>query len=143
MSRWPCSLTLDKVKCLHGPFAAAPTDFEPFFYVHLVEREDTYASIVRMLPPNVKSSKSFKGIVIICNQMKLNPTIWTTPSDEPCPPLYIVEVEHGQLLLPKVQPQQPPFVKADSVQPQGAGVHLGNAEALHIRFIPKSGGKPI
>ena len=120
---WACSLTLDRVKCLHGPFTAAPTDFEPFFYVHPVEPEDTYASIVRTLPLNVKSSKSIKGIVIICNLMKLNQTFWSTPlaSNEACLPLYIVEVEHGQLLLPKVEPQQ----------------------ALHIRFIPRSGGKLI
>lgn len=145
MPWWTCSLTLDRVKCLHEPLAAASTDFEAFFYVHHVKPEDTYESIVRTLPLYVKNSKSIKGIVIICNQMKLNKMLWTTPfaSDEEHLPLYIVQVEHRQWLFPEVRPQQLESVKADSLQPQGAGVHLDNPEALHIRFVPRSGGKLI
>lgn len=138
-----CCLTLDRVRCLHSPLDAAPTDNEAFFYVHSLKPEDTYASIVMTIPVNVKKSKCIKGILIICYQMELSPSFFATSyaNDEAPLPLYFVQVDHGQLLLPKVQLQQPLSVKAGSVQPQGAAVQLDNPEALHIKFIPKSGGK--
>ena len=134
-------LTLDRVRCLHSPLDAAPTDNEAFFYVHSLKPNDTYTSIVMAIPVNVKRSKCIKGIIIISYQMELSHRFFATSyvSDEALLPLYFVPVEHGQLLLPKVQPQQPLSVKAGSVQ--GAVVQLDNPEALHIKFIPKSGGK--
>ena len=141
---WPAGcLTLERVKCLHSPLDAAPTDNEAFVYVHSQKPGDTYASLVRAIPVDVKNSTSIKGIVIIYYQMERSPRFFGTSyaSDEALLPVYFVQVKHGQLLLPKVQPQQPLSVTAGSVQPQGAVVQLDNPEALHIKFIPKSGGK--
>ena len=141
MLQQACCLTLDRVRCLHSPLDAAPIDNEAFFYVYSLKPGDTYASIVMAIPVNVKRSKCIKGIMIICYQKELSHSLFTTSyaSDEALLPLYFVPVEHGQLLLPKVQPQQPLSVKAGSVQ--GAAAQLDNPEALHIKFIPKSGGK--
>ena len=141
MLQQACCLTLDRVRCLHSPLDAAPTDNEAFFYVHSLKPGDTYASIVMAIPVNVRNSKSMKGIMIIFYRMELSPKFFATShaSDEALLPLYFVQAEHGQLLLPKVQPQQPLSVKAGSVQ--GAAAQLDNPEALHIKFIPKSGGK--
>lgn len=138
-----CCLTLDRVRYLHSPLDAAPTNKEAFFYVHSLKPGDTYASIVMAIPVNVRNSKSIKGIMIIFYRMELSPKFFATSnaSDEALLPLYFVQAEHGQLLLPKVQTQQPLSVKAGSVQPQGAAVQPDNPEALHIRFIPKLGGK--
>ena len=135
-----CCLTLDRVRCLHSPLDAAPTDNEPFYYVHSLKPGDTCASIVMAIPVSVRNSKSMKGIIIFY-RMELSPKFFATSyaSDEALLPLYFVPVEHGQLLLPKVQPQQPLSVKAGSVQ--GAAAQLDNPEALRIKFIPKSGGK--
>lgn len=140
---WPaCCLTLDRVRCLHSSLDAAPTDNEAFFYVHSMKPGDSYASIVKAIPVNVKSSTSIKGM-IICYQMELSPSFFATSyaSDEALLPLYFVENRHEQMLLPKVRPQQRLSVEAGSVQPQGAAAQPDNPEALHIKFMPKSGGK--
>ena len=138
-----CGLTLDRVKCLHYPLNAAPSANEVFFYVHPLKQGDTYASIQKTIPVNVKSSNCFKGIVIICNKLELDPTFWADLDTraEILVPLYLVEDEHQQFLLKRVQPQQPPSRKAGLVQSQAAQVQLDKPDALYIRFIPESGGK--
>lgn len=136
-----CCLTLDRVTRLQYPLSTAHSYTEPFFYVHSLKQEDTYATMVKTIPLNMRSSKCFKGIVIICNEPNVGQLFSTTQytSDETLLPLYVVQVEHVQLLWQTLQAQQPPTVKA--VESQSEGVQLDNSEALHIRFIPKSGGK--
>ena len=136
-----CCMTLDKVKCSQYPPITMPHDKEAFFYVHPLRPGDTYSSITQAIP--VESGKCVKGIVIISNLSELESKFWTTPYaiDEALLPLYLVGVEDGQLLLQKVQPQQPLPLKVGPVQPKCSRVQLDHPEALHIRFIPKSGGK--
>lgn len=118
----------------------APSD-EAFLYLHTDMEQDSYTAITMAIPPEVINSKCLKGIVLLSHSKAVGATFWPTPymTNEELLPIYLVGVEDGLLLLQKVQPQQP--LKVGPVQAQGSEVQLNIPKAVHIRFMPVSGGK--
>lgn len=130
-----CCLPLGRVKVFQIPPKPAPND-EDFIFVYTLQQGDTYASIVREIPPNVK------GIVISNYSKEVCPAFWPVQyvRDEALLPLYLVGVEQ-ELLLQKMQPQQPSLPLVGPVPAQDSGMPMEMPEAVHIRFRPVSGGE--
>ena len=131
-----CCLPVGRVKVLQIPPNTAAND-EQFICLYNVQQGDTYASIVKDIPQNVK------GIVISNYSKEVGRALWSMPyaSNETLLPLYLVGVEHGKLLLQNIQPQQPSSPQAGPVPAQDSGIPMEMLEAVCIRFMPASGGE--
>ena len=136
-----CCLTLDRVKCFQYPCNSAFSD-EAFIYMHPLKQEDTYTSVVEAIPHMMKSSKCLKGILLSTDSEGVCTSFWPTPyqNSEVLLPIYIVGIEHGQLLWQKM-PQQPSLQQVCPDQAHAVQTEPANPEAYYVRFRPLSGGK--